>query len=48
MMLEGLDLLHDAPWMTLFPGAMLLVVVLTLNVIGDTLRDAADPRFRDV
>lgn len=48
MMLEGLNLLHDAPWLTLFPGVAILGMVLVLNLVGDSLRDAVDPRLRDV
>lgn len=45
MMLEGLNLLHEAPWLTLMPGLAILLAVLVLNVIGDSLRDAVDPRL---
>lgn len=48
MMMEGLNLLHDAPWLTLFPGFVIFATVLVLNVIGDGLRDAVDPRLKDV
>jgi peptide/nickel transport system permease protein len=48
MMLEGLNVLHEAPWLTLLPGAAIFAFVLMLNVIGDRLRDAVDPRLRDV
>ena len=48
MMLEGLNVLHEAPWLTLMPGAAIFVFVLMLNVIGDRMRDAVDPRLRDV
>ena len=48
MMLEGLNLLHDAPWLTLFPGLVILAMVLVLNIVGDNLRDAVDPRLREV
>ncbi len=48
MMLEGLNLLHEAPWLTLFPGLVILAMVLVLNLVGDHLRDAVDPRLREV
>jgi peptide/nickel transport system permease protein len=48
MMMEGLNLLHDAPWLTLFPGLVILGMVLVLNLVGDNLRDAVDPRLRAV
>ncbi|WP_421749881.1 ABC transporter permease [Cognatishimia sp.] len=33
----------EAPWLLIAPGAMIVVAVLTLNFLGDGLRDAADP-----
>lgn len=48
MMLEGLNVLHEAPWLTLMPGVAIFTFVLMLNVIGDRMRDAVDPRLRDV
>lgn len=32
-------------WMTLFPGLMIFLMVISLNMLGDSLRDAADPRL---
>jgi peptide/nickel transport system permease protein len=37
--------LSQAPWMALYPGLMIFVVVMALNVLGDGLRDALDPRY---
>jgi peptide/nickel transport system permease protein len=34
-------------WMAILPGAALVVLVLTVNVLGDWLRDALDPRLRE-
>lgn len=48
MMLEGLNLLHDTPWLTLMPGITIFVAVFALNVAGDALRDAVDPRMREL
>lgn len=48
MMMEGLNLLHEAPWLTLCPGMVIFVTVLMLNLIGDSVRDAADPLTREV
>jgi peptide/nickel transport system permease protein len=31
----------------LIPGIMILILVLALNVLGDSLRDALDPRLRN-
>lgn len=36
--------LTTAPWLALFPGLMIFVVVLCINYLGDALRDALDPR----
>lgn len=41
---EGKEFLALAPWVSLFPGAAIVVAVLAFNVIGDGLRDALDPR----
>ena len=36
----------DAPWLVLFPGLAICLTVWSLNVLGDALRDALDPRLR--
>jgi peptide/nickel transport system permease protein len=46
MMREGFENILDAPWLSVWPGLAILVLVLGLNMIGDGLRDAADPRLR--
>jgi peptide/nickel transport system permease protein len=38
--------LSQAPWIALYPGLMIFAVVMALNVVGDGLRDALDPRIR--
>ena len=35
-----------APWLALFPGAAIFIVVFSWNVLGDALRDVLDPRLR--
>ena len=35
-----------APWIGLFPGLALTLVVFGINVFGDSLRDVLDPRLR--
>ena len=42
---EGRDYLREAPWICLFPGAAISLTVLGLNLLGDGLRDALDPRL---
>jgi peptide/nickel transport system permease protein len=38
--------LSQAPWMAVFPGLSIFLVVLAFNLLGDGLRDALDPRHR--
>jgi peptide/nickel transport system permease protein len=38
--------LNNAPWMAIWPGLAIFLVVLSLNLVGDGLRDALDPRQR--
>src|ERR1700674_4997882 len=38
--------LTNAPWMALWPGLAIFLVVLSFNLVGDGLRDALDPRER--
>lgn len=40
------DFIRDNPHMVLFPGFAILLVVLALNVLGDGLRDALDPKLK--
>jgi len=37
-----------APWMTLFPGIAIVLTVLGVNLAGEGLRDALDPRFQSL
>jgi peptide/nickel transport system permease protein len=46
MIKSGIDVLSSAPWLSLFPGASILITVLAFNMIGDGLRDIADPKLR--
>jgi len=48
MLAEGYLYLRTAWWITTFPGAVLMVTVLAINVIGDWARDVLDPRLRNV
>lgn len=38
------NFMTQAPWMSIFPGAAIFLVVLGFNMLGDGLRDALDPR----
>ena len=46
MLHEGVPLMANAPWMSVFPGLALAVTVLGLNLLGDGLRDSLDPRLQ--
>jgi oligopeptide transport system permease protein len=43
---EGAQQMEDAPWLLWFPSLFLAATLLSLNFIGDGLRDALDPRDR--
>ena len=46
MIAEGVDRIATAPHLTIVPGVMLVLSVLSLNVFGEGVRDALDPRAR--
>jgi peptide/nickel transport system permease protein len=46
MIAGGFELISSAPQLTVIPGAMLLLTVLSVNVFADGLRDALDPRAK--
>ncbi len=43
---DGRDNMVEAPWIALSPGLAICMIVLGLNLLGDGLRDALDPRMR--
>lgn len=43
---EGRDYIRTAPWITIFPGVVIIIVVLGLNLLGDGLRDILDPKMQ--
>lgn len=43
---SGRAYLERAPWIAIFPGLAITTVVLSMNLLGDSLRDALDPRLR--
>jgi peptide/nickel transport system permease protein len=47
IMNSGRAYLLEAPWVALFPGLMIALIVLGFNLFGDSLRDTLDPRLRD-
>jgi peptide/nickel transport system permease protein len=46
MIREGFENILDSTWLALFPSLAILLVVFSLNLLGDGLRDAIDPRLR--
>ena len=40
------QLFSGAWWLVIFPGSMLLLIALSINLFGDWLRDALNPRLR--
>lgn len=44
---DGFENILDAPWLAVFPGIAILLLVLGLNMVGDGLRDATDPKLRN-
>ena len=43
---EGRRFMEQAPWLALWPGLCLTIVVYSFNMLGDALRDLLDPRLR--
>jgi peptide/nickel transport system permease protein len=48
MVAAGQDLLRREWWVSVFPGAAIGVVVLSFNLLGDWIRDALDPKLRQL
>ncbi|MCL2767870.1 MAG: ABC transporter permease [Synergistaceae bacterium] len=46
MLSEGRIYLTRAPWLLIFPGACIVLTVLSFNLAGDVLRDRLDPQLR--
>jgi peptide/nickel transport system permease protein len=44
MLMDSQATMVTKPWLTLFPGLAILLIVLAVNFMGDALRDARDPR----
>jgi peptide/nickel transport system permease protein len=44
MLANAQQFYHDGPWMAVFPGVIIVVLTLALNLLGDGLRDALDPK----
>ena len=46
MMSDARSMLGTAPWIVLSPGVAIFISVMIFNLLGDTLRDFADPKNR--
>ena len=46
MIADGYQTIYSAPHLTIVPGLMIVFTVLSLNVFGDGLRDALDPKAK--
>lgn len=46
MLMDSQSTMASKPWLTIFPGMAILLVVLAVNYIGDGLHDALDPTLR--
>jgi peptide/nickel transport system permease protein len=46
MLSYGRNFLRFAPWMVMFPGLAIFVSIISVNLLGDSLRDALDPKMR--
>ena len=46
LLLEGKAVIFTAWWMTFFPGIAIVLLILALNIIGDDLRDSAEPGLK--
>jgi peptide/nickel transport system permease protein len=44
---EGRDVIWTSPWVTFYSGMAIFITVLALNILGDGLRDAFDPRYHN-
>ena len=48
MIADGRSHITTAWWLSFFPGVALVLVVLSINLLGDWLRDFLDPRTRNL
>ncbi|RIK46917.1 MAG: ABC transporter permease [Chloroflexi bacterium] len=44
LLLDSINFMELAPWMVIFPALVIFLAVLSINYVGDGLRDALDPR----
>src|SRR5690606_16763154 len=46
LLYDGKDFLTRTPWVVIWPGVFISLTILSINFMGDGLRDALDPRMR--
>jgi dipeptide transport system permease protein len=46
MLADSREFITAAPWIMMMPGLAILITVLCINLVGDGLRDALDPKLR--
>jgi ABC-type dipeptide/oligopeptide/nickel transport system permease subunit len=46
MLYSGKDFISEAPWISTFPGVVMVLAILGFNLLGDGLRDVLDPRMK--
>jgi len=46
MLADSREFILSNPWIVTFPGLAILITVISINLMGDGLRDALDPRLR--
>ncbi|GEN44536.1 ABC transporter permease [Alkalibacillus haloalkaliphilus] len=46
MLATGQGYLDSAPWIALFPGALIFITVISINLFGDGIRDMLDPKMK--
>ena len=44
MLNEGRAYMQTAPWLMIFPGLAIFIVVIVFNMLGDSVRDILDPK----
>lgn len=47
MLTAGRQFIRDYPWQVLAPGIIMMLTLFSLNVVGDGVRDALDPKLKD-
>ena len=48
MLADGRDYMERAPWLSIYAGLSISIVVLSINVVGDWMRDYLDPHLKNI